>query len=162
MEKKKLTLKQQKNRHLINSKLLYASKPLATMTPFAIMMGVKGNEWFGQDWKIATGGTIAIILMGLASLLVNKKTEDKNITNTWITLVLGWYVVAFIFMLLSQIAQEIWWIMMVGGSGMLLACGIDIAEQDQIKKYNAIKVGLERAEEEIIKEQAKAEQQATE
>jgi len=163
-EKKPLTQKQLKNKYLLNSKLLYAAKPVATATPLAITMGVKANEWFGTDWKVATGGTIAIIIMGIASLLVNKKTEDKTITNSWISLIIGWFAVAFIFMLLSQIAQEIWWIMLVAGSGMLAGAGIDYLEKDQLNKANKIKVAYDEAEKEMMKESIKEEikKQATE
>ena len=157
-EKKPLTVKQKQQRHYIYSKLLFASKPVVTALPLAITLGVKSNEWFAQDWKIATGGTIAIIIMGIASLLVGKKTEDeKNITNTWITLVLGWYVVAFIFMLLRDIADQIYWIMLVGGTGMLAAAGIDYAEQQQISSYKKYKEASEEAEKDIIKEEVKEE-----
>jgi len=166
MEKKKLTLNQQYKKHKLNSKLLYASKPLACITPLAITMGVKANEWFSQSWQVATGGTIAIIIMGISALLVGKKTEDKTITNTWITLIIGWYAVAFIFMLLSQIMNEIWWVMAVAGSGMLACAGIDYAEKDQITKAKKLKTALDKASEDILQEQAKeelkVEKQATE
>lgn len=166
--KKNLTIKQKANKHKINSKILYATKPIATATPMAITMAVKGQEWFNipnEGPKIAIGGTIAIIIMAISSLLVNKKTEDKTITNSWITLVLGWYAVAFIFMLLGQIMHEIWWIMMVAGSGMLASAGIDVVEKNELKQYELMKSGIEEAEKETIKEQVKEElkkQQPTE
>lgn len=165
-KKKQKTLTEQYKAHKRNSKILYASKPIATMTPLAITMGVKGSEWFGTDWKVATGGTIAIIIMGISALLVGKKTEDKTITNTWITLVIGWYAVAFIFMLLGQIMNEIWWVMLVAGTGMLASAGIDYAEKDQIAKADKLKKAVDKAEEETLTEQAKEEikqeRQATE
>lgn len=156
-EKKTLTLKQQLTNHKIKSKILYGAKPLATITPMAITMGVKSNEWFGTDWRVATGGTIAIIIMGISALLVGKKTEDKSITNTWINLIIGWYAVAFIFMLMSQIAQEIWWVMMVAGSGMLAGAGIDYAEQNEKLQVKKLQNALGSAEEDLLKEQAKRE-----
>lgn len=159
METKKnsKTLKQQYKSHNLKAKVLFGAKPLATMLPLAITMGVKSNEWFAQDWKVATGGTIAIIIMGLSALLVGKKTEDKTITNTWITLILGWYSVAFIFMLLGQIMTEIWWVMCVAGSGMLAGAGIDYAEQNEKLQAKKIKVALDKAGESILEEQAKEE-----
>lgn len=157
MEKKKKSLKTQKLQHQLNSKLLMAAKPVATVLPTAVIMGVNFEEWFTKDWKIGTGGIIAMVIMGLASLLVNKKSEDKSITNGYITLVIGWYIVAFVFMLLGQVMEQIWWIMMIGGTGILAGAGIDIAEQSEIKKANIIQAGTDEAEKERVKEQAKAE-----
>lgn len=97
--------------------------------------------------------------MGISALLVGKKTEDKTITNTWITLIIGWYAVAFIFMLLSQIMNEIWWVMAVAGSGMLACAGIDYFEKDQVAQASKIKVALAKAGEDLLQEKAKEELQ---
>jgi len=158
-KKKKLTIKEQKKLAYVKSKIFWACKSIATPAPLAITMIVKRDEWFNQDYKVAIGGTSAIVILAVVSLLVNKKTEDKTITNTWITMIAGLLVFAFVFYMISQISYDIWWLCLVAASGCVAGYGVDILEQMEVAKYNKFKKALDSSEEDLLKEQAKRETQ---
>lgn len=158
--KKQRTIKQIKNRERIAQYALFASEFIAIPTPFLIMGAVNFDEWFVQNpesWKIGLGGGIAVALMSIAVLLVAAKKENKEITGGYIALVLGWYAFAFVALLLSQILMEIYKIMLIGGSGMLAAFGLDTASKSFAKKADKHKLAIAEAEKELDKEQAKEE-----
>ena len=76
---------------------------------------------------------LALALMGISVWLVSK----KKFTNSFITLIVGWYAVAFIFFLMGKIVNDIAVIMFIGGSGILGAYGLDIANKNgvDLNKY---------------------------
>lgn len=158
-QKKPQTIKQLKTSSYFKSKALWLAKAVATPSPLAITMIVKKDEWFSQDYKVAVGGTCAIIIMSTVSLLMNKKTEDKSITNTWITLIAGLLVFAFVFFMISQIAYEIWWLCLVAASGCVAGYGVDILEQKEVANYKKYAKALDGSEEDALKEQAKRERE---
>lgn len=109
---------------------------LSIITPFIILGAVNAEEWFksSDGWKIGLGGSLALALMGLAVFLVTKKKEgESKITAGWITLIVGWFAVDFIFVLLANIMDQISTIMLFGGIGLLGAFGLDIVSKQVFK-----------------------------
>lgn len=158
--KKELTIKQKLNRERTAQYLLFASQFAVLPVPFAIMAAVNADEWFVNNpngWQIGLGGGIALALMSVIILLVSAKKENEKITGGYVALVIGWYAFAFVAMLLSEIMYEIYKIMMIGGSGMLAAFGLDQASKVYMRKADKHKSAIVEAEKELDKEQAKEE-----
>ena len=159
MEKKQLTAKQKQQKYRALQYTTFASEFLAILTPFIVMAIVNREEWFYNEegWKVGLGGSLALALMGIAVFLVTKKKEDEKITGGYITLIVGWFAIAFIFMLLADIMSQITTIMMFGGIGLLTAFGLDIASKDFKLKADAYKETIQKAKQNIIKEDVEKE-----
>ena len=67
---------------------------------------------------------------------------------------LGWVMVAIIFTLIADIAQDISNIMWVGATGIAAAFGLDIARNSFKTKADKYKQDLEQAQSELNKQQA--------
>ncbi len=159
-EKKQLTIKQQKNKNRATQYALFASEFVAIPVPFAIMAVINREEWFLNNpngWQIGLGGGIAIALMSIMALLVSAKKENQELTGGYVALIIGWYAFAFVAMLLSEIMYEIYKIMMIGGTGMLAAFGLDQGSKYFKKQADKNKEQLAEAEKQLGVEQAKEE-----
>ena len=159
-EKKQLTIKQQKNKNRATQYALFASEFVAIPVPFAIMAVINREEWFLNNpngWQIGLGGGIAIALMSIMALLVSAKKENQELTGRYVALIIGWYAFAFVAMLLSEIMYEIYKIMMIGGTGMLAAFGLDQGSKYFKKQADKNKEQLTEAEKQLGVEQAKEE-----
>ena len=154
-EKKKLTIKQKKNRARACQYLAFGGEFVSILTPFITLGIVNYKEWFTTEegWKVGLGGTLALALMGIAVFIVTKKKEDEKITGGYITLIVGWFAVAFIFMLLASIMEQITTIMMFGGLGLLGAFGLDIASHNFKDKADLYKKTIQAAKENVVKQQ---------
>lgn len=154
MAKKTLTAQQKQTKYRALQYTTFASEFISIFTPFIVLGCVNAKEWFYNEngWKVGLGGTLALALMGIAVFLVTKKKEDEKITGGYITLIVGWFAVAFIFMLLADIMSQITTIMMFGGIGLLGAFGLDIASKDFKVKADAYKQAIQKAKENVIKE----------
>lgn len=154
MAKKKTSL-QLLTRYRALQYTTFASEFVSIFTPFIIMGLVNYEEWFTTEegWKIGLGGTLALALMGIATFMVAKKKEGKT-TNGYISLVVGWFAVAFIFMLLANIMQQITTIMLFGGLGLLGAFGLDVVSQRYKFKADTYKSVIQKAREKSLEEQA--------
>lgn len=141
MAKKKLTVVQKKNKYRTLQYSTFVGEFVSILTPFIVMGAVNAKEWFYNEegWKVGLGGTLALALMGIAVFMVTKKKEDDKITNGYITLVVGWFAVAFIFMLLASIMEQITTIMFFGGLGLLGAFGLDMTSKNFKKKADQYK-----------------------
>lgn len=157
--KKKLTTVQKKNRYRALQYTFFGGEFVSVLTPFIIMGAVNAETWFKSEegWKVGLGGALALALLGIATLLVTKKKEDKSITNGYITLIVGWFAVAFIFMLLASIMQQITTIMMFGGIGILGAFGLDLASNHYKEKADMYKKAIAKVRGEILEEGIKKE-----
>ena len=159
-EKKPLTLKQKQNKERTAQWILFGSEFAVLPVPFAAMAIANREEWFVNNpnsWQIGLGGSIAIALMAVMMLLVSAKKENKELTGGYVALIIGWYAFAFVAMLLSQLMYEIYKIMMIGGTGMLAAFGLDQGSKYMKKKADKHKAQLDEAEKQIGVEQAKQE-----
>lgn len=159
MAKKQLTAKQKQTKYRALQYTTFASEFLSILTPFIVLGCVNAKEWFYNEegWKVGLGGTLALALMGIAVFLVTKKKEDDKITGGYITLVVGWFAVAFIFMLLADIMSQITTIMFFGGLGLLGAFGLDLTSKNFKAKADAYKETIKKAKENVIKEEVESE-----
>lgn len=159
MAKKPLTAKQKQTKYRALQYGTFASEFLSILTPFIVMGCVNAEEWFYNEggWKVGLGGTLALALMGIAVFLVTKKKEDEKITGGYITLIVGWFAVAFIFMLLADIMSQITTIMMFGGLGLLGAFGLDLTSKSFKAKADAYKETIQKAKQNVIKEEVENE-----
>lgn len=155
---KKLTATQKKNKYRALQYSTFAGEFVSIITPFIILGAVNYEEWFVSEegWKVSLGGALALALMGIAVLMVAKKKEDDKITNGYITLIVGWFAVAFIFMLLASIMEQITTIMFFGGIGLLGAFGLDMTSKNFKVKADLYKKAIEQAKEDVLKEDVTA------
>ena len=156
MAKKQLTATQKKNKYRALQYVTFGSEFLSIITPFVAMGIVNHEEWFYQEdgWKIGLGGSLALALMGIAVFLVTKKKEENNkVTNGYISLIVGWFAVAFIFMLLADIMSQMSMIMLFGGIGLCGAFGLDIASKDFKAKADAYKEVIKKAKQNVIQQE---------
>ena len=88
---------------------------------------------------------------------MTKKKEDEKITSGYITLVIGWFAVAFIFMLLASIMEQITTIMFFGGIGILGAFGLDMTSKNFKAKADMYKETIQKANQDVLKRQVESE-----
>ena len=159
-QKKSLTLKQKQHRERITQYSLFVGEFAVLPVPFAAMAIANREEWFVNNpnsWQIGLGGGIALALMAVMVLLVSAKKENKELTGGYVALIIGWYAFAFVAMLLSEIMYEIYKVMMIGGTGMLAAFGLDQGSKYFKKQADKHKDAMIEAEKDLDKEQAKEE-----
>ena len=156
---KKLTAKQKQTRYRALQYSTFVGEFVAIFTPFIVMGAVNAQEWFYNEngWKVGLGGTLALALLGIAVFLVGKKKEDEKITGGYITLIVGWFAVAFIFLLLTDILDQITTIMMFGGLGLLGAFGFDLTSKSFKAKADAYKETIAKAKQNVIKDDVEEE-----
>ncbi len=161
MAKKELTTTQKKNRYRGLQYTTFVGEFVSILTPFIVMGAVNAQDWFYTEdgWKVGLGGTLALALMGIAVFMITKKKEDEKITSGYITLIVGWFAVAFIFMLLSSIMEQITTIMFFGGIGLLGAFGLDMASKSFKNKADLYKKALEKVNQETLEDKIKQEVQ---
>lgn len=165
---KKLTTKQKQIKYRALQYTAIGGMGVSIITPFIVLGIVNFEEWFktSDGYKVGLGATLALAVMGIAILLVTKKKEkESTLTNGWITLMVFWFAVAFIFKLLSSIYDEIFGIMMWTGLGLAAAFGLDIVSKEEKKKADAYKNARAKVKEDSIEEEARKEveeEQATE
>ena len=155
MAKKQLTAKQQQTKYRALQYTTFVGEFISILTPFIVMGCVNAQEWFYNEegWKVGIGGALALALMGIAVFLVTKKKEDDKITSGYITLVIGWFAVAFVFMLLASIMEQITTIMLFGGLGLLGAFGLDMTSKNFKAKADLYKTTIQKAKQDVLKEQ---------
>ena len=104
-EKKELTIKQKKNKYKRNQILCNIGEYAVLPIPFVVMSIVNREEWFPNaeaGWKVGLGGALAIALMMFATFLVTKKRENTEMTDGYVSLMLGWALGAVIFTLIAD------------------------------------------------------------
>lgn len=159
-EKKQLTTNQKKNRYRALQYTTFGGEFISILTPYIILGGVNFDEWFvnnPESWKIGLGGALSLALMGLAVFLVGKKKEDDKITSGYIALIVGWFAVAFIFLLLASIMDQIASIMMYGGLGLLGAFGLDMTSKSYKKKADLYRDAINKVKGKNLEEEVKRE-----
>lgn len=151
----KKTAKQMQTKYRALQYSTFVGEFVAIITPFIIMGAVNADEWFKSDegWKVGLGGALALALMGVAVFLVTRQKEDAKITNGFITLIVGWFLVAFIFLMLASIMEQITTIMFFGGLGLLAAFGLDIASKSFKEKALLYKTTIQKAKEKKLEEE---------
>lgn len=160
MAKKKLTATKKKKLYKVASKSAFAGEFISIGTPYVVMGAINYDEWFKgtEGWKVGLGGSIALALMGIAVLLVKKNKEDKdNSVSGYITLLLGWLAVAFVFLLLANIMHQIASIMFFGAIGIAGALGLDIVSNKYDEKAKMYELAIKKIRGESIENQVRKE-----
>lgn len=154
-EKKQLTPTQQKKKYKKIKRICFAGEFASVITPFVIIGIVNFNKYFveydGTKMSIACG--LAFALMGLALWLV----ASKKFNNSFVTLIVGWAVVDFIFWMIGQVIMDIAMIMFFGLIGLLGAYGLDIASAQADKKLQKVTDAINQAEKDMTVEAYKEE-----
>lgn len=159
--KKNLTTKQKIRKYRAIQYSTFAGEYLLIASPYVGLGIVNWDKWFMNNpeaWKIGLGGTLAMVLVSIATLLVSKQKENKNLTSGYVALILGWYLIGLVFQLLGMIILEIAELMFISGLGLIGAFGLDIGSNSaKRKKLRAIEARTD-AIKELDKEQAREEE----
>ena len=132
----------------------------AIATPYFVMGAVKWNEWFvlnENGWKIGIGGTLAMILLSTAIILVTKQEENKKLTDGYVTLILGWLLTGLIFTLLADIMSQIANIMFFGAIGLAGAFGLNLSSKSYKNKALRIKEASIEVDKKMLQEEIEEE-----
>ena len=159
--KKELTANQKQRRYRLLEKVSFGGEFVSIATPYVVMGAINFDEWFktSEGWKVGLGGSLALALMAIAVLSINKTKEEKdNKKNGYVKLLLTWLAIAFIFLLLANIMNQIATIMFFGAMGIAGALGLDITS----KKYKDLADLYLTAKEEVKKDSVKKEIEAEE
>lgn len=156
---KTLTEKQKQTRYRVLQYATFGGEFLSIFTPFIVLGCVNAQEWFYNEegWKVGLGGTLALALLGIAVFLVGKKKEDEKITGGYITLIVGWFAVMFIFILLADIMSQITTIMLFGGLGLLGAFGLDMTSKNFKAKADLYQETIQKAKQDVLKNKVEEE-----
>lgn len=151
---KQKTVLQLKNRYRALQYSTFVGEFISILAPFITLGIVNREEWFMTEdgWKVGLGGALALALMGIAVLLVTKKKEDEKITSGYISLIVGWFAITFVFLLLSSIMEQITTIMFFGGLGLLGAFGLDMTSKNFQAKANAYQSALREVKKKTIEQ----------
>lgn len=140
--------------------LTYGGQFVSIATPYAIMAGIKWEEWFALNdtgWKIGIGGTLAMILLSTAIILVTRQQENKKITDGYVTLILGWLLTGIIFTLLADIMGQIANIMFFGAIGLAGAFGLNLSSKAYKNKAIKIKEANAAVDKKLLEEEIEQE-----
>ena len=145
--KKAKTPSQLVKRYKRISRLSFAGIFVSTITPYIVIGIVNYQKYFVEveGWKITTGGSLAIAIMGLSAFLVAKKKFNPNFAS----LVISWAIVDFILFLINDIINQIATIMFFGWFGILAAYGCNKVSEIYDEKAKKIKSGISKAEDEL-------------
>lgn len=154
MAKKQKTVTQEKNKYRALQYTTFGSEFLSILAPYIALGIANREEWFmTQDgWRVGLGGSLALALLGIAVLLVTKKKEDEKLTGGYITLIIGWFAVTFVFFLLQNLMEQIVTIMLYGGIGLLGAFGLDLLSKNFKEKADVYKQLIGEVKKDSLKE----------
>lgn len=158
--KKPLKASQKQRRYRVAQKATFVGEFASIGTPYIIMGAINFDEWFKttDGWRVGLGGSLAIALMCLCIFAISKKKEDKDsATGGYITLLLGWLAVAFIFLLLANIMHQIAEIMFFGAIGIAGALGLEVTSKKFGEKADMYQEALKEVKKESAKEEARRE-----
>lgn len=156
---KTLTAKQKQTKYRALQYTTFVGEFVSILTPFIIMGAINAEEWFYQEdgWKVGLGGTLALALMGIAVFMITKKKENEKTTDGYIALIVGWFAVAFVFMMLASIMEQITTIMFFGGLGLLGAFGLDMTSKNFKAKADLYKETIQKAKQDVLKNKVEEE-----
>lgn len=160
-EKKPLTATQTKNKYRALQWTCFGSEFLSIALPYVVIGAVNFDEYFvynEEGWKVGTGATIAMALMGLTVWSIGKKKDDKSErTSGLLTLALGWAAIGFVFFMLSSILGDIAMIMLCGSLGIFGALGLNVASVSFKKKADMYQEAIDEVTKDGVKDKAKEE-----
>ena len=149
------TVKSQKNKYACIEWGCFVGEFISIATPF-IAIGIANYEKYFVEYdgtKMSIAFIMAMAVMGLAIFLVSR----KKLENSYITLLIGWAVMAFIFQMLGQIILDLATIMWFGLIGLAGAYGLELGSKAAKKKKESIKEAMAQAKKDELTEQYKEE-----
>lgn len=154
-QKKKKTPTQKRRQYKAISYTCFGCEFLSIFAPFVTIGIVKYDDYFVQynGTKMSIAAILAAALMGIATWLVAK----KKFNTSFISLIIGWFALDFIAFLLGKIINDIAWIMLYGGLGIIGAYGLNIASEKADEKAEEITKAIKKAQEDINVEEYKEE-----
>ena len=158
--KKPLTASQKQRRYRLAQKSAFVGEFVSIGTPYIIMGAINFDEWFKttDGWRVGLGGSLAIALMCIAVFAISKKKEDKDsVTGGYVSLLLGWLAVAFIFLLLANIMNDIATIMFFGAIGIAGALGLEVTSKKFGEKADLYKEALKKVKGEAVEDEVRKE-----
>lgn len=159
--KKQLTASQTKRKYRALQYTFFGSEFLSIALPYVVIGAVNFDEYFvynQEGWKVGTGATIALALMGLTVWSIGKKKDDKSErTSGLLTLALGWAAIGFVFFMLSSILGDIAMIMLCGSLGIFGALGLNVASVEMKKKADLYQEAIQQVTKDNIADKAKEE-----
>ena len=149
------SVKKQKNKYAIIEWSCFIGEFIAIATPFIAIGITNYNKYFVEydGTRMSIAFIMAMAVMGVAIFLISK----KKLENSYITLLIGWAVMAFIFQMLGQMILDLATIMWFGLIGLGAAFGLEIASKQAKKKKEAVKDAINQANKEDMVEQYKEE-----
>lgn len=149
------SVKKQKNKYAIIEWACFLGEFIAIATPFVAVGIANYDKYFVQydGVKMSIAFFMAMAVMGMAIFLISK----KKLENSYITLLIGWAVVAFIFQMLGQMILDLATIMWFGLIGLGGAYGLELGSKAAKKKKESIKEAMSQANKEEMVEQYKEE-----
>lgn len=154
------TARQKQKKYRVLQYTCLGGEFISVITPYIVLGIVNADKWFktSDGWKVGLGGALALALMGIAVFLVTQKKEkESKVTNGWITLIVGFAAVALIFVLLTNIMDQISTIMLFGLIGLLGAFGLDLTSKSFQTKADLYKEALGDVQKDNLKEKIQQE-----
>ena len=153
---KNKTVKSQRNKWRRIEYACFIGEFVAIATPFVAIAIANYDKYFVEynGTKMSTAFFMGLAVMGLAIFLITK----KKLENSYITLVVGWAVCAFIFTMMGEMITDLAYMMWFGLLGLGSAWGLDIASQKAKKKKESINEAISQAQKEDMVQQYKNEE----
>lgn len=154
------TVSQKQKKYRVLQYTCFGGEFISIITPFVVLGAVNAEKWFksSEGWKIGLGGALALAIMGIAVFLVTQKKEkESKVTDGWITFIVGWFAVTFVFILLANIMDQIATIMLFGGIGLCSAFGLDLTSKSFKAKADLYKEAIGEVKRDKLKEQIQQE-----
>jgi len=152
---KKKSVKSQKNKYMAIEYGCFAGEFVAVAAPFVAIGIANYDKYFIQydGTKMSIAFFMAMAVMGMAIFLISK----KKLENSYVTLLIGWAVMAFVFQMLGQMILDLATIMWFGLIGLGAAYGLELGSKAAKKKKESIKEAMKQADKEDLVEQYKEE-----
>lgn len=154
-DKKQRTTKQQAKHYGTLATTCFIAKFPVVFAPYIAIGIANYNKYFVEynGTKMSISFVLALAVMGVAIYLISK----KKLEGSFITLLIGWALFAFIFTMLGQMITDIAMIMWFGLIGLVAAYGLDEAEKKLKVKQQKLLDAINEAEKEITVEKYKTE-----
>lgn len=151
------TVKSQKNKYAIIEYSCFVGEFVSVASPFVAIGIANYDKYFVQydGTKMSIAFFMAMAVMGMAIFLISK----KKLENSYITLLIGWAVMAFVFQMLGAMITDLATIMWFGLIGLAGAYGLELGSKAAKKKKDLIKDAMKQADKEDMVDQYKLEKE---
>lgn len=149
------SVKSQKNKYAAIEYGCFAGEFVSVATPFVAIGIANYDKYFVQydGTKMSIAFFMAMAVMGMAIFLISK----KKLENSYITLLIGWAVMAFVFQMLGAMITDLATIMWFGLIGLAGAYILELGSKKAKAKKEQIKDAINTANKEDLVEQYKEE-----